>query len=83
MYDPELLQAIRHEVVAFAGLTELSAHLHFVEAERLQAHLERLYLGGELIAAARFVDGRLEIDVEGLTLFGIENLSAYDRSVER
>lgn len=78
MHDPQLLQAIRQEVVLYAGMPELSANLFFIEPDVLRSHIERLYFGGELAATARIDGERLVLDIQGLTSLGLQALKRHD-----
>lgn len=78
MYDPELLQVIRQEVILYAGMPELGANLFFIEPDILRSHIERLFFGGELAAVASIEGGRLLIDIRGLTAIGLQALGRHD-----
>jgi len=78
VYDRELLQLIRQEMVAFAGSPDLSADLHFIEPEQLRRHVERLYLAGELSGEAEIGGAGLEVRARGLTVWGARMMLAHE-----
>jgi hypothetical protein len=82
-FDPELLQLLRQEIALFGGGARLRTNVSFVEPDALQSHLQRLLMGGELEADCTMTPAGLDIDVRGLSHYGVHQMRSTDRDSRR
>ena len=69
--DSDLLQRIRLEIAAQPDGQPHFDNLADVGRDRLRAHIERLFYGGEVAAHCQVKAGGLELKVQRLTPYGI------------
>lgn len=69
--DADLLQRIRLEIASQHGAELDFSGLRDVSPDRLKAHIERLFYGGELDAEVRSESGGLDIKPKRLSPYGV------------
>jgi len=77
MVDRGLLQLIRLEVSLFGRRAAGLPCLAEVDPAVLKAHVERLFYGGEIAGACRLGADGLEIEIHGLTPYGLLEMHAH------
>lgn len=80
MLNPHLLQLIRLEVATFGDRSDGLPCLTALDQETLDAHVARLYFGGEITGRCVVRGDHLRISIQGLTPYGLVEMNAFRES---